>query len=115
MLPQMYFSPMMLARGTPRCVLAKHEREGRYTCREKKERPRSIQYHMHHVDPHGSPVRHRVPRGTVAFWVKDDLAIENDKSHVEVIIDDPERFGLTREEVERAYERRQDKLSSEGR
>lgn len=56
----------------------------------------------------------RVRKGTVAFWAKAGEVIENDKSHIDVIVEDPEKFGLTYEEIAAVYEEHGETIGSEG-
>lgn len=73
--------------------------------------------YVRHVNPQGIQmrVRERKRIGTVAFWMKDDEIIENDASHIKVITDDPEKFGLTRDYIESVYEKYGEKIGTEGK
>ena len=71
---------------------------------------------VRYVDSHGTPMagRTRPPRGSVGFWVGDGEIISLNSSHVQVIIDSPELFAMTREYVRSVYERYGEPLGHEG-
>lgn len=53
--------------------------------------------------------------GTVAFWAKGDEVIENDEAHVRVVMENPEKFGLSKEEIEELYATYGEKYGVEGK
>ena len=67
-----------------------------------------------YVDPHGNSLLERRKTGTVAYWVKGDEVIENDASHIRIIADNPERFGLTRRYIEDVFEQHGEMMGTEG-
>ena len=55
-----------------------------------------------------------IPDGN-AYWARDTEIKHNDERHVRYIIDDPPRFGLTREQVNEAYARHKEPIGWEGK
>lgn len=49
------------------------------------------------------------------FWTKNDEWISVEEDHFRTILDDPARFGLTREEIEQTFAKHGEEIGSEGR
>lgn len=53
--------------------------------------------------------------GTVAFWAKGEEVIETDEAHIRVIMQDPEKFGLTAEEIDEIHDEYGERRGQEGK
>lgn len=55
------------------------------------------------------------PKGTVAFWARGTEIMENDQSHIRVIMNHPDKFGVTDAYIKDTYARFGEKLGIEGK
>lgn len=69
---------------------------------------------MRLVDIDGNKVLERKRVGTIAFWMKGGEVVENSNSHIRVIIDNPEKFGVTSEYIQSVYDKHGETLGVEG-
>lgn len=49
------------------------------------------------------------------FWIKGNLIVDiTTKTHIDYVISNPEKFGLTKEEIQRSYRKHKEHFGSEG-